>query len=156
MQRISEHCSYKEGVRSNTANRMGIDNIPNEEQLKNMKIIAEKLFEPIRAFMGRPIRINSFFRCPELNKAIGGSPYSQHCKGQAMDIDIPYGDNPNAQIYHYVKDNLDYDQMIWEFGDDNNPNWVHISYVSPEKNRKKLTIAKQVNGKTKYIHEAHK
>ena len=151
MKKISEHCSYKEGIRSTTADRMGIDNIPNEEQLENMKVVAEKLFEPIREFMGRPIRVNSFFRCPELNKAIGGSPYSQHCKGQAMDIDIPYGDNPNAEMYHFVKDNLDFDQMIWEFGDDKNPNWVHISWVSHRPNRKQEVIAIKKNGRTKYI-----
>ena len=70
---ISKHISYKEGVRSNTATRRGIDNTPNNEQLDNMELVAEEVFEPLRAYVGGPIKINSFFRCPELNKAIGGS-----------------------------------------------------------------------------------
>ena len=88
---ISRHISYKEGVYSNTATRRGIDNTPNEEQLKNMELLANKIFEPLRAHVGGPIKINSFFRSPDLNKAIGGSSKSQHCKGQAMDIDDTFG-----------------------------------------------------------------
>ena len=76
-------------------------------------------------------------------------------KGQAMDIDDTFGYKTNAEMYHYIKDNLDFDQLIWEFGDDKNPNWVHISYVTHRENRKKLTIAKRINGKVRYIHEAH-
>ena len=147
---ISKHISYKEGVRSNTAIRRGIDNTPNDEQLNNMETIAEEIFEPLRAYVGGPIKINSFFRCPELNKAIGGSSKSQHCKGQAMDIDDTYGKMTNAEMYHWIKENLDFDQMIWEFGDDNNPNWVHVSYVSPEKNRKVCLNAYKEKGRTKY------
>ena len=153
---ISKHISYKEGVYSTTALRKDIANNPNEEQLNNMKLIAEKIFEPLRAWVGRPIKINSFFRGADLNKAIGGSTRSQHCKGQAMDIDDTFGYKTNAEMYHYIKDNLDFDQMIWEFGNDKNPNWVHISYVSHRPNRKKLTIAYKENGRTKYKHEAHK
>ena len=153
--KISKHVSYKEGVRSNTADRMGLDNTPNESQLKCMEEIAEGLFEPLREWVGGPIKINSFFRGEPVNTAIGGSKYSQHMKGQAMDIDDTFGHKTNAEMYHYIKDNLDFDQLIWEFGDDNNPNWVHVSYVTHRENRKKLTIAKKVNGKVKYIHEAH-
>ena len=120
-----------------------------------MKEIAEDLFEPLREWVGGPIKINSFFRGEPVNTAIGGSKYSQHMKGQAMDIDDTFGHKTNAEMYHYIKDNLDFDQLIWEFGDDKNPNWIHVSYVAHRENRKKLTIAKKVNGKTKYIHEAH-
>ena len=154
-EKISKHVSYKEGIRSNTADRLGLDNTPNNLQLKCMKDIAEDLFEPLRKWVGGPIKINSFFRGEPVNTAIGGSKYSQHMKGQAMDIDDTFGHKTNAEMYHYIKDNLDFDQLIWEFGDDNNPNWVHVSYVTHRENRKKLTIAKKVNGKVKYIHEAH-
>ena len=147
---ISDHVSYKEGIHSNTAIRRGIDNTPNDEQLANMETLAEKIFEPLRIYVGGPIKINSFFRSPELNTAIGGSKTSQHCKGQAMDIDDTFGRMTNAEMYHWIKDNLDFDQMIWEFGDDDNPNWVHISYVSPEKNRRICLKAYKLNGKTKY------
>ena len=156
MEKISKHISYKEGVYSTTALRRNIANNPNEEQLNNMRLIAEKIFEPLRAWVGGPIKINSFFRGADLNKAIGGSTRSQHCKGQAMDVDDTFGYKTNAEMYHYIKDNLDFDQMIWEFGNDNNPNWVHVSYVSHRPNRKKLTIAYKENGRTKYKHKAHK
>ena len=148
---ISKHISYKEGVYSITSIRKGIDNTPNNEQLKNMELIAENLFEPLRDYVGGPIKINSFFRCPELNTAIGGSKTSQHCKGQAMDIDDTFGRMTNAEMYHFIKEHLDFDQMIWEFGDDNNPDWVHISYVSPEDNRNRCLKAYKDKGKTKYM-----
>ena len=147
---ISKHISYKEGVYSNTAIRRGINNDPNDEQLNNMELIAEKVFEPLRKWVGGPIKINSFFRSPELNTAIGGSGKSQHCKGQAIDIDDTFGKATNAEMYHWIKDNLDFEQMIWEFGDDHNPAWVHISYVSKEKNRNRCLLAYKENKKTKY------
>ena len=147
---ISKHVSYKEGVYSNTATRRGIDNTPNDEQLKNMELIAEEVFEPLRVYVSGPIKINSFFRSPELNTAIGGSSKSQHCKGQAMDIDDTFGKATNAEMYHWIKENLDFDQMIWEFGDDDNPNWVHVSYVSKDKNRNRCLLAYKENKKTKY------
>ena len=147
---ISKHISYKEGVYSITATRRGIDNTPNDEQLNNMELIAEEVFEPLRVWVGGPIKINSFFRSPELNKAIGGSGKSQHCKGQAIDIDDTFHKATNAEMYHWIKDNLDFDQMIWEFGNDDNPDWVHVSYVSPEENRKRCLKAFREDGKTKY------
>ena len=153
---ISKHISYHEGTYSQTGLRRGLDNTPNDEQLKCMKEVAENLFEPLREWVGGGIKINSFFRGEPVNTAIGGSTRSQHMKGQAIDIDDTFGHKTNAEMYHYIKDNLDFDQLIWEFGDDENPNWVHISWVSHRPNRKKLTIAKKVNGKTKYIHEEHK
>ena len=148
---ISKHISYREGVRSNTATRKGIDNTPNTEQLDNMELIAEEVFEPLRAYVGGPIKINSFFRCPELNKAIGGSSKSQHCKGQAVDIDDGGCNKTNAEMYKYIKDELNFDQMIWEFGDDDNPNWVHVSYVSEDENRNRCLKAYKDKGKTKYM-----
>ena len=148
---ISKHISYKEGVYSRTAIRRGIDNTPNDEQLDNMELVAEEVFEPLRAYVGGPIKINSFFRSAELNKAIGGSSKSQHCKGQAMDIDDTFGRCTNAEMYHFIKDHLDFDQMIWEFGDDDNPDWVHVSYVSEEDNRNRCLKAYRKDGKTKYM-----
>ena len=147
---ISKHISYKEGVYSTTATRKGIDNTPNNEQLKNMELVADEIFEPLRVYVGGPIKINSFFRSPELNTAIGGSSKSQHCKGQAIDLDDTFGKAANAEMYHWIKENLDFDQMIWEFGDDDNPNWVHVSYVSPEDNRNRCLKAYKENGSTKY------
>ena len=150
MEDISKHISYKEATRSNTAIRRGIDNIPDVEELENMKLIAEKVFEPLRKWVGGPIKINSFYRSPELNVAIGGSKKSQHCHGQAIDIDDTYGHRSNASMFKHIRYNMDYDQIIWEFGDDKNPAWVHVSYVSEEKNRHRCLQAYKENGKTKY------
>ena len=151
MDKLSKHVSYKEGVYSITAKRLGLENDPTDAHLENMKLIAEKVFEPLRSYVGGPIKINSFYRGPELNKAIGGSAKSQHCHGQAMDIDDTYGHKSNADMYMYIKENLDYDQMIWEFGDDKNPDWVHVSYVSQEENRNRCLKAYREGGKTKYM-----
>ena len=147
---ISKHISYKEGVYSRTATRLDIENTPNDEQLNNMVLLAEEVFEPLRSWVGGPIKINSFFRSPKLNKAIGGSTTSQHCKGQAMDIDDTFGRATNAEMYHFIKENLDFDQMIWEFGDEDNPDWVHVSYVSEDDNRRRCLQAYKENNKTKY------
>ena len=151
MDKISNHISYKEAVHSNTAIRRDIDNIPNKEQLANMELLAKNVFEPLREWVRGPIKVNSFFRSPKLNTAIGGSSKSQHCHGQAIDIDDTFGHKTNAEMYHWIKENLDFDQMIWEFGDDNNPNWVHVSYVSKEENRNRCLKAYKKNGKTKYM-----
>jgi len=148
---ISKHISDREGVYSTTATRRGLDNTPDSEQLDNMKLLAEKVFEPLREWVGGPIRINSFFRGPELNTAIGGSNKSQHCKGQAMDVDDGGCNKTNAEMYKFIKDELEFDQMIWEFGDDNNPNWVHVSYVSEDSNRNRCLKAYKDKGKTKYM-----
>ena len=150
MDNISKHISYKEATRSNTALRRGIENIPDVEELENMKLIAEKVFEPLRKWDGGPIKINSFYRSPELNVAIGGSKKSQHCHGQAMDIDDTFGHRSNASMFKHIRYNMDYDQMIWEFGDDKNPAWVHISYVSEEENSHRCLPAVKKNGKTHY------
>ena len=147
---ISKHISDKEGVYSRTALRLGIKNEPNKEQLANMKLLAEEVFEPLRAYVGGPIKINSFFRSPELNKAIGGSTKSQHCHGQAIDLDDTFGRCTNAEMFEFIKEHLDFDQIIWEFGDEANPDWVHVSYVSPEENRNRCLKAYKENGKTNY------
>ena len=147
---ISKHISYKEGVYSRTATRLDIDNEPNNEQMDNMCLLAQEVFEPLRMWVGGPIKINSFFRSPELNKAIGGSTKSQHCHGQAIDIDDTFNRATNAEMYEFIKEHLDFDQMIWEFGDEYNPDWVHVSYVSEEQNRNRCLQAYKENGRTKY------
>jgi len=147
---ISKHISYKEAVYSRTAQRRDIYNHPENDQADNMRLIAEEVFEPLRAWVGGPIKINSFFRSPDLNKAIGGSGKSQHCHGQAIDLDDTFGRATNAEMFEFIKENLDFDQMIWEFGSEDNPDWVHVSYVSPEENRKRCLKAYKQNNKTKY------
>jgi len=154
---ISKHISEKEGSKSVTAIRLGIDNTPDAEAMANMKLIAEKVFEPLREYVGGPIKINSFYRSPALNEAIGGASdksgrqTSQHCKGQAIDIDDIYGHKTNKEMFEWIKDNLDFDQMIYEFGSEDNPDWVHVSYVSEDKNRNRVLKAVRDDGKTKYI-----
>jgi len=150
MEKISKHISYKEGTRSITALRKGINNIPNDYELANMETIAANIFEPLRKWVGGPIKINSFFRCEELNTTIGGSSNSQHCQGRAIDIDDTYGYKTNAEMFEYIRTNLNFDQIIWEFGTDTNPDWVHVSYVSEEQNRKRCLKASRENGKTVY------
>jgi zinc D-Ala-D-Ala carboxypeptidase len=150
MERISEHISYKEGIKSNTATRLGIKNTPDDYQITNMVNIGVNVFEPLRKYVGGPIRINSFYRCEELNRAIGGSSRSQHCEGRAIDLDDTLGHKTNAEMYQYIKDNLSFDQLIWEFGDDTNPDWIHVSYVHPDENRKRCLRAERTNGKTTY------
>lgn len=150
MERISKHISYKEGTRSNTAQRLGIENTPGDYEFTNMTNIAINVFEPLRMWVGGPIRINSFYRCEDLNRAIGGSSRSQHCQGRAMDLDDVHGHKTNAEMFKYIKENLNFDQLIWEFGDDENPDWIHVSYVSDDQNRKRILKAYKYNGKTKY------
>jgi len=147
---ISKHISYKEATKSNTATRLGIDNTPGDYELTNMQTVAEKIFEPLRAFVGGPIKINSFYRCEELNKAIGGSSRSQHCEGRAIDLDDTFTHATNAEMFNYIKEHLNFDQLIWEFGTSENPDWVHVSYVSEDQNRKRCLKAEKANGKTQY------
>jgi len=135
MKNISKHITHREGIRSATATRRGLNNNPGETHLEAMKLVAKKIFEPVRTHFGEPIRINSFYRGKDLNRAIGGSKTSQHCKGEAIDVDGMNGIT-NAEIFHYIKDNLDFDQLIWEFGTDKEPDWVHFSYTGRRKNRK--------------------
>ena len=150
MERISKHISYKEATFSQTATRKDIDNTPNEEVLCRMQAVAKNIFEPLRAHVGGPIKINSFYRSINLNVAIGGVKSSQHTRGEAMDIDDTFGHMSNKEMFEFIKDELDFDQLIWEFGDDNNPAWIHVSYVSNENNRKRILKASKQQGKTVY------
>ena len=127
---ISKHVSYAEAVKSQTANRFGVENIPTKKEIKNMKHIAENIFEIVRRDVAndKPLFISSFFRSESLNTICGGSLTSQHCKGEAMDIDADYfGNGSNREIFEFIRDNLAFDQLIWEFGDDENPAWIHVS-----------------------------
>ena len=114
-----------------------------------MKQVAEKVFQPVREWCGHPIRINSFFRSEALNTAIRGSISSAHMKGQAIDIDS-LGEKSNAELFEYIRENCDFDQLIWEFGSDINPDWIHLSYVNKDKNRKEVLEARRERGKVKY------
>lgn len=148
---ISKYISFNEATKSPTAIKLGIKNIPPLKVLENMKLIGGVIFDKIRIHFGVPIGINSFYRCAELNTAIGGSVTSQHVSGEAIDIDADmYGKITNKQIFDYIKDKLDFDQLIWEFGTDENPDWVHVSY-SKIKNRKQVIRAKKVAKKTVYV-----
>jgi zinc D-Ala-D-Ala carboxypeptidase len=149
--KISEHLSLSEVIRSESAKRNGISNMPTPEHIENFKILATKVFEPIREHFGVPIRISSGYRSKELNRLIKGSSSSQHCKGQAIDIDMDGTSNgvTNTDVFNYIKDNLPFDQMIWEFGNEDNPDWVHVSYV-PE-GRKQILKAVKIKGQTKYL-----
>jgi hypothetical protein len=148
---ISKHLSLAEVSRSETAKRRGINNTPSGAHLENFKKLAENIFEPIREHFKVPIIISSGYRSKELNSAIGGSSTSQHCQGEAIDIDMDGTSITNAQIFHFIKDNLVFDQMIWEFGTDKNPDWVHVSYESTGKQRKQILKAVKSGGKTSYV-----
>ena len=150
MNKISDNITYAEAIHSNTAKRKSIDNTPSSTQVEKMQLTASKIFEPLREWVGGPIKVSSFFRSTALNEAIGGSSNSQHCKGQAIDLDDVYGHKSNAEMYHWIKDNLNFDQLIWEFGTDVNPNWIHVSYVNDEDNRNRCLKAYKEKGRTKY------
>ena len=115
-----------------------------------MKVVAEKVFQPLREWAGHPIKINSFFRCDDLNSAIGGAKSSQHLKGQAIDI-TTLGEKSNGELFEYIKENIKFDQLIWEFGNDKNPNWIHVSYVNPKSNRNRTLRAKKRGSQTTYF-----
>jgi hypothetical protein len=150
--KISTHLSIAEITRSDSAKRHGIDNTPTAEHLENFKLLAEKVFEPIRAHFGVPIHISSGYRSAALNKFIKGSLSSQHCKGEAIDIDMDGSSSgvTNKMVFDFIVANLDWDQIIWEFGTDSNPDWVHVSYTKG-KNRKQKLKAIRTNGKTSYL-----
>ena len=138
MKRISKHISYKEAVGSNYAKQKGIKNKPNEDQVENMKLLAEKVFEPLREWVDAPIKVNSMFRSLELNTALKGSKTSSHMKGEAMDI-TSMGGKSNLEMFHYIKDNLCFDQLIWEFGSE--PKWLHVSFS--KNNRQQVLVTKK-------------
>ena len=139
MKRISKHISYKEAVGSNYAKQKGIKNKPNEEQVENMKLLAKEVFEPLREWVDAPIKVNSMFRSLELNTALKGSKTSSHMNGEAMDI-TSMGGKSNLEMFHWIKDNLEFDQLIWEFGAE--PKWLHVSY-NKDKNRKQVLVTKK-------------
>lgn len=151
---ISIHITYDEATISTKAKELKISNDPNSKQLSNMKLLAENIFEKIRENFNVPIFISSFFRSAKLNTKLKGSSTSQHCAnvGAAMDIDADvYKGVTNSEIFNYILDNLNFDQLIWEFGNDENPDWVHVSYVSDSLNRKEvLKASKDKNNKIVY------
>lgn len=147
---LSEHFNLKEFTKSETAIRKRIDNTPNLEHANNLKMVCENILEPVRKHFGKPVRINSGYRGPALNKAVGGSAKSQHCNGEAVDFEID--GLPNPDLAKWVAQNCDFDQIILEFYDPKegpNSGWVHASY-SKGKNRKQKLTAVTVNGKTVY------
>jgi hypothetical protein len=150
--KISANLNLAELTRSDSAKRHGIDNTPTAEHLENFKLLAEKVFEPIRAHFGVPIHISSGYRSEALNDFIKGSLSSQHCKGEAIDIDMDGSSSgvTNKMVFDFIVANLEWDQCIHEFGTDSNPDWVHVSYTKG-KNRKQKLKAVRTNGKTSYI-----
>ena len=148
---LSENLSLTEMIASESAKRNGISNQPTAEHIENMKALAQHIFQPIREHFGKPIHVSSGYRSKDLNKAIGGSQTSQHSKGQAMDIDMDGSDISNRDIFMFIKDNLEFDQLIWEFGTKGNPDWVHVSYNPKANQRKQVLIAKKYAGNTTYL-----
>lgn len=154
---ISAHISYAEATKSDTGIRKGIDNTPMPHHLKAMQLVAAKCFEPLRLVHGKPIGITSFFRSVALNEELGGAKHSGHMDGEAIDIDADLFNNgiTNAQIFQWLGDNVVYDKLIWEFGNDDQPAWVHVAHRATD-NRMislKAVRVKQRNGKlkTEYI-----
>ena len=148
---LSENLSLAEVIRSETAKRNGISNKPTPRHLENLKIIAGSIFQPIRNFFQRAVHLSSGYRSEELNAFIKGSASSQHCTGEALDIDMDGTEVTNKEIFDYIKDNLEFDQLIWEFGTNDNPDWVHVSYKASGKQRKQVLKATKVKGKTVYV-----
>ena len=150
--KISANLNLAEITRSDTAKRHGIDNTPTAEHLENFKLLADKVFEPIREHFKTPIFISSGYRSKALNSFIKGSASSQHCTGQAIDIDMDgsNGEVTNRMVFDFIKTKLDFDQLIWEFGTDFNPDWVHVSFVKTG-NRKQKLKAIRTSGKTTYL-----
>tara|TARA_R110000824_G_scaffold314740_1_gene501634 strand:- start:59 stop:523 length:465 start_codon:yes stop_codon:yes gene_type:complete len=149
---LSKNLTLFEMLNSETAKRKGIDNIPeNNAHIDSMILVANNIFQPIREYFNTPIFVSSGYRSIALNIAIGGSSVtSQHMKGEAMDLDADrYGKISNSEIFNYIRECLDFDQLIWEYGNGSNPDWVHVSY-KPEGNRKQVLKVKRVNGKGLY------
>ena len=151
--KLSENLNLSEVTKSDTAKRLGIDNNPTPEHLANLKLVAENIFEPIRKHFGKPIFLSSGYRSKALNSAVpGSSSTSQHCSGEALDLDQDGKQTgvTNKMVFDYIKNNLNFDQLIWEFGTDKNPDWVHVSWESTGKQRKMILKATRVNGKPVY------
>jgi hypothetical protein len=150
--KLSQHLDLAEVTRSDSAKRKGISNMPTPEHIENFKKLAENIFEPSRKHFGVPIMISSGYRSKALNTAIGGSLTSQHCSGEAIDIDMDGTANgvTNKMVFDYIKSNLNFDQLIWEFGTKDAPDWVHVSFESTGKQRKQILRAIKSGGKTAY------
>lgn len=144
---LSEHVTLKEFCDSNTATAKGINNtITDPVHLENAKKLALSVFEPIRAHVGHPIKINSGYRSKALNKAIpGSSSTSQHCFGEAMDLDLH-----DRDLFEWIIDNITFDQMIFEGGTEDKANWFHISYREG-RNRKQVLRMIKKGGKSTYV-----
>lgn len=140
MNMLSKYMSYEEGVRSDTAERLGIDNTPNAEQLKNMQFVASEIADKVREFVGGPISCSSFFRCLELNRRLGSSDRSFHPLGAAIDLKKIGNSKSYAEIFDFIRCNLDFSELIWEYGDENEPAWVHVAYLKGD-NRKMVKRA---------------
>ena len=150
MSKLSKYTTLQEVIKSNTASVLQIQNIPNDEQIRNLKLLCIEVFDKVREHFGKPIGIISGFRSIELNQRIGGSKNSQHMEGKAIDIDGDLlGGVSNKDIFEYIKNNCTFDQLIWEFGTENAPDWVHVSY-NKGVNRKQILRAIKSNGKTIY------
>jgi hypothetical protein len=148
---LSKNLALAEVMRSETAKRKGISNMPTPEHIENFKLLAENVFQPIREHFGVPIILSSGYRSKELNTAVGGALSSQHCTGEAIDIDMDGTTVKNAEVFNFIKDNLNFDQLIWEFGTDSNPDWVHVSYESTGKQRKQILKAVKSGKGTSYV-----
>ncbi len=144
---LTKNFTLQEMVFSPTAIKKGISNKPTEQHIKNMQILAEKVLQPIREHMDCSINVTSGYRAASLNAIIGGSTTSQHCFGQAADLQV---EGRNHEMFKFIKENLEFDQLIWEFGTDSEPSWVHVSYAEG-KNRKQCLKAVKEKGKTQYL-----
>ena len=136
MTSLSSHFLLSEFVKSQTALRLRIDNTPSDEVVKNLRNLCVEVLEPVRWHYGIPFTPSSGYRCPELNKAIGGSSTSQHTKGYAADFEVP--GISNIEVYRWMENNCEFDQLILEFYVEGEPNsgWLHCSYVNKDRNRK--------------------
>jgi len=149
--KLSNNFWLIEFTRSDLAKRLGISNQPTKAHLENIKLLCEKVLEPIREHFDTPIYISSGYRSIELNKKTpGASTTSQHSSGEAADIDMDGSIISNADVFNYIKENLEFDQLIWEFGTDTNPDWVHVSFESSGKQRKQILKAVKSGGKKFY------
>jgi len=150
MTQLSPNFSLHELTKSETALRLDIDNTPGEAETENLRLLCEKVLQPVRDHFGKGVKVNSGFRAPAVNQATGGSKTSDHCLGRAADIEIP--GVANADLAQWIMDNLDYTQLILEFytpgiGDSG---WVHVSY-DPNNLKKQELTATKVAGKTTYL-----
>ena len=148
---LSKNLPLVEAIKSNTAIKNGIDNSPTEEHLANMKLVADKIFQPVREHFNIPIGVTSMYRSAALNKVIGGAKSSSHMTGQAIDMDADvYGGVTNKEIFEYIIANLTFDTIIWEFGTSDEPAWIHVAYREDNNRNRRLVAYKDQNKNTQY------